>query len=70
MWSVFLLIILTLCAGFAAWMFFLWAVKSGQYDDIEGPKYRMLEDEEEDEEEEEEEEEEKENENKEEENKD
>ncbi|HXY53967.1 MAG TPA: cbb3-type cytochrome oxidase assembly protein CcoS [Nitrospirota bacterium] len=46
MWSVFLLIFLTLCAGFAGWMFFLWAVKSGQYDDIEGPKYRMLEDEE------------------------
>lgn len=46
MWSVFLLIILTLCAGFAGWLFFLWAVKSGQYDDIEGPKYRMLEDEE------------------------
>ena len=46
MWSMFLLIFLTLCAGFAGWMFFLWAVKSGQYDDIEGPKYRMLEDEE------------------------
>jgi cbb3-type cytochrome oxidase maturation protein len=50
MWSMFLLIFLTLCAGFAGWMFFLWAVKSGQYDDIEGPKYRMLEDEEEKEE--------------------
>ena len=46
MWSMFLLIFLTLCAGFAGWMFFLWAVKSGQYDDVEGPKYRMLEDEE------------------------
>jgi len=47
MWSTFLLIFLTLCTGFAGWMFFLWAVKSGQYDDVEGPKYRMLEDEEE-----------------------
>jgi cbb3-type cytochrome oxidase maturation protein len=47
MWSMFLLIFLTLCAGFAGWMFFLWAVMSGQYDDVEGPKYRMLEDEEE-----------------------
>jgi cbb3-type cytochrome oxidase maturation protein len=47
MWSMFLLIFLTLCVGFAGWMFFLWAVKSGQYDDVEGPKYRMLEDEEE-----------------------
>ncbi len=46
MWSIFLLIFLMLCAGFAGWLFFLWAVKSGQYDDIEGPKYRMLDDEE------------------------
>ncbi len=30
----------------AAWLFFLWAVKSGQYDDPEGPKYRMLHDDE------------------------
>jgi cbb3-type cytochrome oxidase maturation protein len=48
MWSVFLLIFLMLCAGFAGWLFFLWAVKRGQYDDIERPKYRMLEDEEDD----------------------
>ncbi len=48
MWSMLLLIFLTLAAGFAGWMFFLWAVKSGQYDDIEGPKYRMLEEDEED----------------------
>jgi len=47
MGSMFLLIFLTLGAGFVGWMCFLWAVKSGQYDDIEGPKYRMLEDEEE-----------------------
>jgi cbb3-type cytochrome oxidase maturation protein len=47
MWSMFLLIILTLGAGFVAWLCFLWAIKSGQYDDIEGPKYRMLDDEEE-----------------------
>jgi len=48
MWSMFLLIFLTLCAGFAGWIFFLWAVKSGQYDDVEGPKYRMMDDDEED----------------------
>ena len=48
MWSMFLLIFLTLCAGFAGWLFFLWAIKSGQYDDVEGPKYRMMDDEEED----------------------
>jgi cbb3-type cytochrome oxidase maturation protein len=47
MWSMFLLIFLTLCAGFAGWLFFLWAVKSGQYDDVEGPKYRMMDDDEE-----------------------
>jgi cbb3-type cytochrome oxidase maturation protein len=46
--ALFLLIFLMLCMGFAGWMFFLWAVKSGQYDDIEGPKYRMLDDDEED----------------------
>jgi cbb3-type cytochrome oxidase maturation protein len=43
--SVLLLLFLMLCAGFAGWLFFLWAVKSGQYDDVERPKYRMLEDE-------------------------
>jgi len=46
MWSVFLLIFLALCLGLAAWLIFLWAVKSGQYDDMEGPKYRMLDDDE------------------------
>ena len=44
--SLFLLIFLMTCIGFAGWLFFLWAVKSGQYDDVEGPKYRMLDDEE------------------------
>jgi len=42
--STLLLIILTLSIGAAAWLLFLWAVKSGQYDDVEGPKYRMLDD--------------------------
>ena len=45
MLSTFLLIVLTLSIGIAAWLFFLWAVKSGQYDDVEGPKYRMMDDE-------------------------
>jgi cbb3-type cytochrome oxidase maturation protein len=39
------LIVLSLALGLAAWLFFLWSVKSGQYDDPEGPKYRMLDDE-------------------------
>ncbi len=42
MWSILVLIFITLCVGIAAWLFFLWAVKSGQYDDVEGPKYRMM----------------------------
>lgn len=41
------LIILSLALGLAAWLGFVWSVKSGQYDDPEGPKYRMLDDEEE-----------------------
>ncbi len=47
MWTIFLLIFLTFIIGLAAWFIFLWSVKSGQYDDAEGPKYRMLEDEDE-----------------------
>lgn len=46
MGSVLLLIFLMFCIGFAGWLFFVWAVKSGQYDDVERPKYRMLDDEE------------------------
>ncbi|HSN91733.1 MAG TPA: cbb3-type cytochrome oxidase assembly protein CcoS [Anaeromyxobacteraceae bacterium] len=42
-----LLIVLSLALGVAAFLFFLWTVRSGQYDDPEGPKYRMMEDEEE-----------------------
>ncbi len=40
------LITLSLALGVAAWLFFMWTVKSGQYDDPEGPKYRMLDDDE------------------------
>ncbi len=46
MWSIIFLIFLTICTGVGAWLFFLWAVKSGQYDDVERPKYRMMDDEE------------------------
>jgi len=28
--------------GAAVWLVFLWAVKRGEFDDPEGPKYRML----------------------------
>ncbi len=40
--SLGLLIGLSLALGVAAWLFFMWTVKSGQYEDPEGPKYRML----------------------------
>jgi cbb3-type cytochrome oxidase maturation protein len=42
--SLGLLIAVSLALGAAAWLAFLWSVRSGQYDDPEGPKYRMLED--------------------------
>jgi cbb3-type cytochrome oxidase maturation protein len=42
--SIGFLILLSLVLGVAAWLLFMWTVKSGQYDDPEGPKYRMLDD--------------------------
>ena len=42
--SIIILIILSLCIGTAAWLFFIWTVKRGGFDDVEGPKYRMLDD--------------------------
>ncbi|MBZ0155375.1 MAG: cbb3-type cytochrome oxidase assembly protein CcoS [Alphaproteobacteria bacterium] len=47
MWTLYFLIFLSLILGIGAWLFFMWAAKSGQYDDPEGPKYRMLDDEDE-----------------------
>jgi cbb3-type cytochrome oxidase maturation protein len=38
------LIIGSLALGVGAWLLFVWSVRSGQYDDPEGPKYRMLDD--------------------------
>ncbi len=45
--SIIILIVLSLCVGTGAWLFFVWTVKRGDFDDIEGPKYRMLDDEDE-----------------------
>jgi cbb3-type cytochrome oxidase maturation protein len=42
--SIIILIILSIFLGTGAWLIFIWAVKKGQFDDMEGPKYRMLED--------------------------
>ena len=44
--SILLLIFLSFCIGTGVWLFFLYSVKKGEFDDIEGPKYRMLDDEE------------------------
>ena len=38
------LIILSFVLGVGAWLFFIWSVKSGHYDDIERPKRRMMDD--------------------------
>jgi cbb3-type cytochrome oxidase maturation protein len=42
--SIFYLIIIGFVFGTAAWLLFIWAVRSGQFDDPEAPKYRMLDD--------------------------
>lgn len=47
MQSILILILLSLCIGTGAWLFFIWAVKRGDFDDIEGPKFRMLDEEDE-----------------------
>jgi cbb3-type cytochrome oxidase maturation protein len=40
------LIVISLALGGLAWAFFVWTVRSGQYEDPEGAKYRMLDDDE------------------------
>jgi cbb3-type cytochrome oxidase maturation protein len=44
MYTTFFLIGIGLFVGVAAWLLFIWAVKNGQFDDPEAPKYRMLDD--------------------------
>jgi len=46
--SIVILVLLSLFVGTGVWLFFIWAVKKGEFDDIEGPKYRMLDDDDED----------------------
>nr|MBF0221643.1 cbb3-type cytochrome oxidase assembly protein CcoS [Desulfobulbaceae bacterium] len=46
-WTAVMLLLFSLFLGVAAWLFFVWGVKSGQFDDIEGPKYRIFDDDEE-----------------------
>lgn len=43
LWTTLVLLIFgALVLGLTAWLLFIWAVKSGQFDDIEGPKYRIF----------------------------
>ena len=42
--SLVLLIFLSLCLAVGAWLIFIWAVRKGEFDDPEGPKHRMLQD--------------------------
>jgi len=42
MWTTVLLLFLSIVLGAGAWLLFVWAVKSDQYDDVEGQKHRIL----------------------------
>jgi cbb3-type cytochrome oxidase maturation protein len=44
--SLVALIVLSLFLGCGCWLVFLWAVQRGQFNDLEAPKHRMLEDDE------------------------
>ncbi len=46
MWTIALLVFISLVLAAGAWLLFLWAVKSDQYDDVERPKHRMMDDDE------------------------
>ena len=39
-----LLLFLSLVLGASAWLVFIWAVKKGEFEDVEKPKHRMLDD--------------------------
>ena len=42
--SLLALMVLSLFLGCGCWLIFLWAVKKGEFNDIERPKHRMLDD--------------------------
>jgi cbb3-type cytochrome oxidase maturation protein len=42
--SLILLLVLSLFLGAGCWLFFLWGVKRGEFDDPERAKHRMLDD--------------------------
>ena len=41
-WTVVLLMFLTLILGVGGWLLFMWGVKSGQFDDMQGPAHSIL----------------------------
>ncbi len=43
-WTVFLLVFISLVLGAGAWLLFVWSVRTNQYEDVEAPKHRMLDD--------------------------
>lgn len=42
--TLLLLMLLSLFLGCACWLVFVWALRRGEFDDIERPKHRMLDD--------------------------
>ena len=44
LWTIIALIVLMFFIGLGAFFLFIWAAKSGQFDDIERPKHRMMDD--------------------------
>ncbi len=44
LWTVMILALASFALGAGAWLLFVWAARSDQYDDVEAPKHRMLDD--------------------------
>jgi len=42
LWTIFLEIGVALLLGLCGWWLYVWAVRSGQFDDLEGPAHRIL----------------------------
>ena len=45
LWTIFLHFFLCLALGFGGWLFFIWAVKTDQFENLEETKYRIIEEE-------------------------
>jgi len=44
-WTIFLLFFLCLTMGIGGWLFFIWAVKTDQFENLEETKYKIIEEE-------------------------